>query len=239
MDLIARLRRVVRSLGFDVVRYDPRTHPFARLMRLLEHHGIDLIFDVGANTGQYGEEMRTLGYTGRLVSFEPLSAAFVQLQQRAAADPQWDTFNLALGATKDTATIHVAQNLQSSSLLEMLPAHVHAAPDSAYIAEEKIRVDTLQAMVGAYRRPGERLLVKADTQGFERQVVEGAGDALGDIVGFQLELSLVPLYKDGPLAADMIRLMDNLGFTLMGLEPAYSDGDTGQLLQVDGLFFRT
>ena len=52
--------------------------------------GTDVILDVGANTGQFAQNLRDCGYTGHLVSFEPLSDAHVRLVKAAANDALWD-----------------------------------------------------------------------------------------------------------------------------------------------------
>src|SRR5690242_8065586 len=115
MDLFAQARRLLRGATLDVIRYHPRSHPLARRMRLLATHGIDVVLDVGANIGQYGEELRRLGYRGRIVSFEPMSAAFAELQARAQADGRWQVIHAGLGAQAGTARINLAGNSASSS----------------------------------------------------------------------------------------------------------------------------
>src|SRR5215471_3218540 len=99
MNLKALIQRSARQLGYDVVYFDR--------MRLLKHFGINLVFDVGANIGQYGAEMRSLGYRGRIVSFEPLSREFEVLRKRAENDALWKVDNRALGDCEGTAEIHV------------------------------------------------------------------------------------------------------------------------------------
>jgi len=42
----------------------------------------------------------------------------------------------------------------------------------------------------------------------------------------------------GPVAKDMCVLMRDKGYNLVGVEPGFSDLDSGQLLQVDGIFHR-
>jgi hypothetical protein len=64
------IRNVLYKFGFDLVRYGHISHPVARRLKLLSHYGIDLIFDIGAKPGQYAQEIRKRGYTGRIVSLE-------------------------------------------------------------------------------------------------------------------------------------------------------------------------
>ena len=81
------LHRKLWRLGVDVVGTTHWNHSALRRLKLIRDHGIDLVFDVGANAGQYAKELRDLGYAGRIVSFEPLSAAFEKLRAAAGRDP--------------------------------------------------------------------------------------------------------------------------------------------------------
>lgn len=230
-------RRLWR-LGVDVVGANHWNHPVLRRMRLLRDHGIDVVFDVGANAGQYARELRELGFTGRIVSFEPLSDAFARLRSLARGDPAWEPVRCAVGERTGEATLNVAANSYSSSLLPMLAAHERHAPDSTYVRTEVVPMETLEALLARHARPGERVFVKIDTQGYERRVLESAGAALGRVVGVQLELSIVPLYEGADVLPEMLLWLRGLGFTLVSLEPGYADYATGQLLQVDGVLFR-
>ncbi len=238
MNLRALLKRLVRKTGFDVIRFNARSSPVARRIRLFAHHGIDLVLDVGANTGGYALELRRTGYRGRIVSFEPLSSAFARLEARAARDPQWEAVHAGLGREPGRQRLHVAQNSESSSLLEMLPRHVAAYPKAAYVGTEEVIIDRLDDVFARYYRPGENAYLKIDTQGYERHVLEGAQASLKAITGIQLELSLVPLYEGEPLFVDLVAYLEERGYVLMSFEPVIEDPSTGQLLQIDSLFFR-
>ncbi len=232
------IKRLLRKAGYDLVRFDVSHSATARRMRLLRHYGIDLVLDVGANAGRYARDLRRTGYRGRIVSFEPLSSAYAGLARAAAQDPLWETVNVALGREHTTAQLHVARNSESSSLLEMLPRHVEAAPEAAYTDAETVAVRRLDDLFAAYDRASARVLLKIDAQGYERHILDGARQTLGRITGLQLEMSLVPLYEGETLFRPMIDLLAAQGFALMSIEPGFSDPVSGRLLQMDGLFFR-
>lgn len=232
------VKQAFRRVGFDLIRYNSVKHPVGRRLKLIDHHGIDLIFDIGANAGQFGRNIRELGYRGRIVSFEPVSSAYGRLIENASSDPLWETDNIALGNFDGESAINLAGNSFSSSLLNMLPMHENNAPESVYVGREKISVRKIDSIFSKYRRPDDKVYLKIDTQGFEKKVIEGAEQSLKDIIGVQMEVSLVPLYQGETLLADMIGFMSDKGFLLMSLEPGFSDVSTGRLLQVDCLFFR-
>lgn len=229
-------RRFLRQTGFDLVRY--ANLPTSRRIQLISSHRINLILDVGANTGQYAMHMRQLGYKGRIVSFEPVTSAYNVLAKYASHDGLWNTVNIALGDYDGKAQINIAGNSVSSSILEILPVHVHAAPTSAYVSKEEITVRRIDSIIDEYYHVGERLFLKTDTQGYEQKVIEGATDSLDHIIGIQVEMSLVPLYKGEMSLSEMTTLLSHKGYALMSIEPGFRNLSTGQLLQVDGIFFR-
>jgi len=236
--LIKMTKRVLRRANLAITRYDHRYHPLARRMRLLQDRQIDLVFDVGANNGGWANGLRDLGYTGRIVSFEPLSDAFASLQARCAADGAWQAVRTALGDAVGVAELHVAGNSESSSMLPMLPIHTSVLPSSKYVGSETVPVTTLEHAVREHRRSGERLFVKLDAQGFEPKIIEGGRGSFEHILGFQLEMSLACLYEGELLMPEMVNYLGGLGYALMSLEPGFADPASGRLLQVDGIFFR-
>ena len=220
-------------------RYDPTSSPVARRMHLLESNRIGLVFDVGANAGQYAASLREGGYRGRIVSFEPLTSAFSRLEASAKADPLWEVVNIGMGDRDERATINIAGNSQSSSLLEMLPAHVKSAPTSAYVGSEEITVSRLDSVFSKYHRKGDRTFLKLDAQGYERKILDGASLSMKDILGIQLEMSVEPLYSNEMPYIEMLGYLAGMGFTLASIEPGFSDPVSGRMLQMDGIFFRS
>ncbi len=209
-----------------------------RRVALLHRHRINILFDVGANAGQYASTMRALGYGGRIVSFEPSSDAFAMLAADAGRDPEWTVVQCALAEREGEVALQLAGNSQSSSLLPMLPAHLAAAPDSAYVGEEVVEASTLAVEIDRHVDASDRLFVKIDTQGTELQVLAGAGDRLSRVRGLQVELSLVPLYDGQPLLEQVVAAVRGMGYVPTAMEPDFFDPSTGELLQADGIFVR-
>lgn len=230
---------IQRTVASQLARrgFELRRHSATRRQAVLAAHGVDLVLDVGAAGGGYGSQLRGFGYTGRIVSFEPLTAAFRALYAQIADDPLWTAHNIALGSEPGTATINVASNSDSSSLLPMLDAHRAAAPSVTYVAEETITVARLDDVCADLLDTAANTFLKLDTQGFEREVLQGGSKTVARCVGLQLELSFIPLYGGGMLADEAISWAYDQGFQLVGMEQGYAS-PTGQILQMDGVFMR-
>lgn len=233
------IRKVARSFGIEIARYRPSNSAAAQLAKALEVAGINVVFDIGANEGQFAREIREYGYTGKIVSLEPLSSARKKLLTFASADPNWDVHEQsAIGDQDGEIEIHVAGNSVSSSVLPMLESHSSASVGSAYIDSECVPIARLDSVVDRYVTSKSRLFVKIDTQGFEWQVLDGARETLQQTCGLLCELSLVPLYHGQRLWRDIIDRLDAEGFMLWALQKGFTDPRTGQSLQTDGIFLR-
>ena len=204
----------------------------------MERYGIDLVLDVGANTGQYAKILRKAGYAGQIVSFEPLSTAFSRLARSASHDPRWLAVNLGLGSRDRSATIHVSGDSQASSLLRMLPLHKEIAPYFSSVGEESITIRKLDSIWEEHVPAHRKVYLKIDTQGFEKQVLAGAAQSVPHIQIIQVEMSIEPLYEGAILVPDMLRWMQRKGFGLVSLEYGFCHPETGQMFQVDGIFAR-
>jgi FkbM family methyltransferase len=221
--------------GFDVTRETFKRH----FVHALQEHGIDTALDIGANTGQFGAALRRAGFTGRIVSVEPLAAAYERLAAVSAHDAGWTTERAGVGAEPGTLTINVAGNSVSSSVLPMLDRHAAAAPRSAYVATEQVPATTVDELVKRHDIEPERALLKIDVQGYEMPVLRGATGTLDRFAAVRTEMSLVALYEGQALLPDVLAELDRHGLELWTIERGFVEPATGRLLQTDGVFFRT
>jgi FkbM family methyltransferase len=239
MNLDSLIKRIAMKLGVDVRAYKPARSEAARLAKLLACHNIDLVLDAGANHGQYAQYLRSIGYRGKIVCFEPLSDAFRIISNYSKKDHNVIIApRMALGDYNGSVSINVAGNSESSSLLKASDIHVKAEPLVKSIGTETVPINRLDEVAHKYMEDAASVFLKIDVQGSELSVLKGASGLLPKIRGIQLELSLVPLYEGEPLYREMIEAVESAGFELYDLNPCFSDNVTGKTYQLDGVFFR-
>jgi len=236
MGKLERLNSLLQRLGFEMVRYDKGTNGILRRNGIFEKYNVDLIIDVGANTGIYGKEVRQVGYDGQIVSYEPLTNAFEKLIVNIKNDSRWKAYNFALGSENSKQFINVSANSHSSSILEISDTHTKAETSAAYVGKQEIQIKTLDSVFDDIKGRSSEIFLKIDTQGFELNVLKGAENSLGKIHTIQLEMSLQPLYVGQPLYKDLMAFLHSNDYTLLDVEPGFADSKTGSLLQFDGIF---
>ena len=113
-----------------------------------------------------------------------------------------------------------------------------AAPDQAITHIEKVAMHTVDWAVEKYYPSGDRLFLKLDVQGYEKQCLLGAKNSLNRIVGIKAEFSLVKNYEGEPLLYEIIPMLYGYGYYPVSIEEGWSNTQTGELYQVDVCFFR-
>ena len=209
------------------------------LRRFLSTFAVDCLFDVGANRGQYATMVRRdAGYRGLILSFEPNPDVFAELQKHAASDGHWHVFNMALSDFDGTASFNIRAADQFSSLKK--PS---GAQDAIFAERNKVtktvdmqcrRLDGLLPELTAqhgFARP----FLKMDTQGHDLSVCEGAGDALGVMLGVQTELGVRPIYEGGAGYRAMIDWLEARSFVPSAFF-ANNKGHFPLLVEMDGIF---
>jgi FkbM family methyltransferase len=232
------LSRILKSKGYDLVYQgnslaiqDYCATEYAKqsyLARILEEFQINCVIDVGANVGQYAQELRSIGYLGYIFSFEPVAATYATLAAAAMGDRTWQTFPVALGATQTQHEIHLFQ--QSSQFNSFLPptSEANALFNTGLVTQqtEKVIVKTLDSiypelaqLVRQNLQDECRTLIKLDTQGFDLEVVKGGLSTLKQAIVLQSELSFVPIYQHMPTYQESLDRFTALGFSVSNFFP--------------------
>lgn len=239
LNLKTNIKKAIKSAGFTVQRLNPISSSILQLLKAINHFDVDMVLDVGANVGQFGSDLRSFGYTGGIVSFEPLSSAYNTLKKTSSKDDLWQVHpRCAIGNCEGEIEINISGNSVSSSVLSMTNAHSSVCERSVYIGAERTRICTLDSVSEQYLKKTNNSILKIDTQGYEWQVLEGASETLKQMKGVICESSLLPLYEGQYLWMDIIQRLEQEGFRLWAVQPAFIDIRNGRTLQVDGVFFR-
>jgi FkbM family methyltransferase len=209
------------------------------LRRFFSYFGVDCVFDVGANRGQYASMLRDIGFRGPIISYEPIPSMAETLRALSTNDPAWYVEELALDREAGLATFHLMDDSEFSSL------HTPAAdqPDifkSKNVVRRDVRVTraTLGDELPKWRSKlgFKRPFLKMDTQGNDHAVAVGAGEAIQAFVGLQSELAIRKIYEDALGFSETLRFYMSQGFELSALVPNNA-GHFPLLVEMDCVMF--
>jgi FkbM family methyltransferase len=204
----------------------PETLLGLRLNDLFSALGVNLVLDVGAHQGEYAAFLRRNGYTGRIISFEPIASNYEVLQRRALGDELWETLNVALGSEDGEGHINVTNLTVFSSFQEPNAYALQQFGNDANIDHvERVDVRRLDAVLPELARPGDQTFLKMDTQGWDLEVLQGASGVLGSIKALQSEVSMLPIYGRMPNLEESLDRFRELGFSVAGLFPVTYDSN--------------
>lgn len=243
--MIKRLvQGAMHSVGYEVVPYP--TPDWVRYKNVvLDLFGmlcINCVVDVGANVGQYAAGLRTLGYRGWIISFEPVSRNLEQLRTASANDPKWRVFPWALGRENSTAEINLMECSVFDSFLQPDPISAQRFDsDNQVVATELVEVRRLDHVLSECVKGIEspRIYLKLDTQGFDLQVVEGAEAILPDILALQTEVAFHKIYLGMPGFLQSLQELLLKGFEVVDFIPVTRENDHLRVIEMDCIMLRS
>lgn len=207
----------------------------------LEHREVlqdldpDVLLDVGANRGQFSLMARQVHPRLPIQAFEPLPAEAAVYRRIFDGQAGVTLHPVALGDASSTAALHVSRRADSSSLLPIGEMQTTLFPHTEEIGTHLVRVVRLDSMPEQWQA-ARRALLKIDVQGFELNVLRGAGQALEHCANVYVECSEVALYTGQALYPDIAAFLAKEGFSLT--RRANEQWADGRLIQADYLFSR-
>ena len=208
------------------------------LRRLIAALGIDMVFDVGANVGQYGLQLLDrVGYRGSLISFEPLPQAANQLKLLTNKHSNWSIRQCALDDRNGHSNFNVMMGDQFSSLMNP-SAEFQGRFHGQHSVKDVIEVEVITLEEAVRSTPlFSRGLLKLDTQGNELRILRSSGGALTSFLALQIEVGFQKLYQGQADFQETIDTAEQLGYRLSALFPN-NEGHFPHLLEMDALFLR-
>ena len=236
------IQRLLKKYGFLLKRRTlGELDEIDQFVGLLNTLDVDLILDVGANSGQFAQKLIEEGVKRQLLSVEPQASLQSALVHKAKRHTNWDIAPpVALGANEETGIINISNNSYSSSLLPMNKAHLDAAPDSRVINSQKVQIMTAKELIKKtyFDKQLNSIALKIDTQGYELNIITGCSDIMEHIVIIYTEMSLVQLYEGAPDFKELYLILAQFDFELVGLHPEFYDPEFPRQLQVNGIFVK-
>jgi FkbM family methyltransferase len=240
---IESLRKFANSRGVELIQQwkVPELPLVNHLKAIFDKFKIDTVIDVGANQGQYHDMIRDdVGYSGLMLSFEPVSKYAKIIQGRAESDQKWKIFHCALGSAPGTAKINV---MNSPGLNSFLAPKEDAVPGfwkgDPVVYEEEVEIRTLDDVLAAEGIDCSKrsVYLKIDTQGFDMEVIKGGPQSLAHVKAMQTEASVRPIYENMPTYLEAIETITGRGFDLSSMFPVTYDGHL-RAIEFDCIFTR-
>lgn len=229
------VKNILNLLGYELVKKKESLSLSAHLKKIIENYKIDLVIDVGANSGQFGRLLRGIEYKGDILSFEPVSSTFEELRKNSENDKKWDKMKLALGNKKGMGSINVFDSTDFSSILSPNEFGKQAFKQIRASRTETIEIDTLDNVLARSQHLKTRkIFLKMDTQGYDLNVFNGAKNSVNSIVAILSEISFLPIYEGMPDYHQVLKEFETNGFVVTGLFPV-SRSESLSIIEMDGV----
>lgn len=225
---------VYKAISTAGYKWTPRAYSegyeMSRHLRdLFSSLNISSVIDVGANNGQFRNFLRRrCGFTGLIISFEPIKSLFQAIQHRAKAESNWLVYNCALGAVSEQKEFNIMEDPHFSSFLNPHHSgidHPFIKTKNVVVRREPVEVRTLSEVLPEISAKHDlgKIYLKMDTQGYDFEVMRGAVSSLENVAALQTEVSVKPLYEGMITYSAALTELGNYGFEVTGLFPVERD----------------
>lgn len=183
-----------------------------------------LVFDIGASNGQWTRECKKIFANTRYVLVDPLQNNREALMQMARDDTHVTVFCGVAGASPGMLQLYDHGDQSSVLWSDDFPGAVRT-----------VEATTVDALFQAQGSPAP-VLLKADVQGYELEVLKGAARCLSFVEVLILEVSFRRIYKDNVLAHEIIAYLGERGFRIYEICSYLQRATDRDLVQSDFVF---
>jgi FkbM family methyltransferase len=183
------------------------------------------IIDVGAYRGDWSRLARSIWPNSSLFMIEPNLTNSIEIANMAR-DLDATVFVELLGANNGQAVEFNVMGTGSSVFRERsaVPARI-----------ETRQLRRLDSLLKDIQAPA---FLKIDAQGFELEILEGAGGLLPEVEAILIEISIIEINEGAPLLHDVIPYMKSLGFITYDILEIHRRPLDWALSQIDLIFIR-
>lgn len=208
------------------------------------------VLDVGARSANIGR-WRAFGQNLRYFGFEPDEEECNFLNDAAChKQVPWEEryFPIALGKENEQRTLYITKKPQCSSLLEPNIENLDGFPFVDHLAMKRTAIVnsySLSQWVDMHSiNPID--FIKLDVQGAELEILRGGENVVDSVLGLEIEVEFIEVYKNQPLFGEIDAWVRSKGFILFNIIKVYNKRLTipeevesyGQLTWGDALYFK-
>lgn len=203
------------------------------------------IADVGASGG-LNKRWEKDCFNVKGVLFEPDPDSFKALTKNQNSDLIY--INSALSNVKKEVSLNICKWREASSIFEPnFDILKNFVDPERFEVIDKIILETERLDVLLKDTPIKELdFIKLDTQGSELEILKGCENNLDKIIGIEVEVEFIEIYKNQPLFENVHEYIISRGFTLFDLKKTFwkknhyfHNIEKGQLIYADALYFKT
>jgi len=213
-----------------------KSDPFTSTAEL-QHPRPNTVLDIGGNIGQFAEEAFRAFPGVPLYSFEPIPDCYEQLLRLREDQPTLHPIQLALSDHDGEVDFWLSRYRGSSSIQEMLPAHLEAWPHTEIETKISVKVARLDSIASELKL-SPPVFAKLDVQGHELAVINGGRETFSRCQRVMLECNFAPLYQGQPAFDDIYAAMHSMGFLFDGFIGELRHPQTLELLSADAIFYQ-
>jgi FkbM family methyltransferase len=211
-----------KTISFLIDVIDKYYHQ-KKIFKFLKDFDIKIILDVGAHKGEFLQSIKKIINFEKIYSFEPQKKIYRKLNIFSIENKIF-CFNFALGKNNEIRNLKINKKTSTStfsdinnlSLWYKIKSFIlKFSTKSSFIDEEKVNVIKLDDFCDDYKISNIDLL-KIDTEGHEKQVLEGALNLIKEkkIKYILLEFHLSNMYSNYSVN-DLENFLDNYNFKLL------------------------
>lgn len=213
------LNKVYYAIFFPINRY------LIWQSKYFKSLNIDLVVDIGANTGEFINSSLSCFKGANIIAFEPTPNSFDDIFETYKNNDKVKLFQVGLGEESKEEILFVSEYSPSNSIKSK----------QADSKELKIKINKLDSYVNQITNH-KNIFIKIDVEGYEMEVLKGGQEFLSKSKYLYIETRTTDVI--GCSFEEIHAHMNKLGWKFLGAYDSSFD-ENGKLIYFDSLFFNT
>lgn len=185
------------------------------------------ILDIGAYEGNWAEEVHSYFPSAKIMMIEGQTEKQILLNDKIKKNPLLSSRIALLGSEEREVEFNIYETASS----------VYKEDNETGAKIKKIMLELLDNVVSGTPFVSADL-IKIDTQGYELEILKGGINTLKNAQVILLEVSFIDIYRDSPLASDILFFMKTNGFVLYDICSLMRRPFDKALFQSDFMFIK-